>query len=113
MSTDELREELQKGLGYRILRFNNGGTSKYLDNNLAEKSIRPAVLGRKKYLFAGSHSLSRVSKREGCTPTMKYSILGSCKLNDIEPRGWLTDTLSKIQDTKMSDLGNLLPGKSI
>ena len=48
----------------------------HIDNNLVENSIRPNALGRKNYLFAGSH--------EGAHRTaMFYSFLGTCKLNGI------------------------------
>ena len=49
-----------------------------IDNNLIENSIRPVALGRKNYLFAGSHDAAQRT-------AMLYSFLGSCKMNDVEP----------------------------
>ena len=74
-----------------------------LDNNLIENKIRPLALGRKNFLFAGSHDAAqRIS--------MMYSFFGSCKAHDINPYEWLKTTLEQIPDTKKSDLEKLLPG---
>lgn len=73
-----------------------------IDNNLVENSIRAVALGRKNYLFAGSHNAAR-------NAAMMYSFLGTCKLNDIEPFAWLKETLTKIPDCKVNDLEKLLP----
>ena len=73
-----------------------------MDNNAVENKIRPLALGRKNYLFAGSHNAAQQA-------AMIYSFFGTCKMNDIEPLAWLTQTLSKIPDTKLSDLHTLLP----
>ena len=74
----------------------------YIDNNLVENSIRPNALGRKNYLFAGSH--------EGAQRTaMFYSFLGTCKLNGINPEKWLAKVLSQIADHKVNKLYELFP----
>jgi len=73
-----------------------------MDNNLVENTIRPVALGRKNYLFAGSHDAARWA-------AMIYSFMATCKLQNVEPRQWLTNTLSNIQDTKLNDLEKLLP----
>jgi transposase len=73
-----------------------------IDNNLVENAIRPIALGRKNYLFAGSHDAAR---RAGII----YSFITCCKKNGYDPYQWLTDTLSKLPDTKKSDLHTLLP----
>lgn len=49
-----------------------------IDNNPVENSIRPVALGRKNYMFAGSHE---AAKRSG----MLYSLLGTCKMHGVEP----------------------------
>jgi len=73
-----------------------------IDNNLIENSIRPVALGRKNYLFAGSH--------EGAhRAAMIYSFVGSCKMNNIDPSLWLKDVLSRISDHKANKLDELLP----
>ena len=73
-----------------------------IDNNLVENAIRPVAIGRKNYLFAGSH--------EGAErAAMIYSFFGTCKINNVNPQKWLADILTKINDTKTSQLNNLLP----
>ena len=73
-----------------------------IDNNHIENKIRPLALGRKNYLFAGSHQAAQRA-------AMMYSFLASCKAHNINPYQWLNDTLSRIADTKMSGLTMLLP----
>jgi hypothetical protein len=75
-----------------------------IDNNLVENAIRPVALGRKNYLFAGSHEAAR---RAGII----YSFISCCKKNNIDPYIWLMETLQKISDTKTSELYKLLPVK--
>ncbi len=74
-----------------------------IDNNLIENSIRPLALGRKNYLFAGSHNAAQ-------STAMMYSFFGSCKLQGVEPYQWLKSTLEKISDHKANKLHELLPG---
>jgi len=74
----------------------------HIDNNLIENSIRPVALGRKNYLFAGNHEAAQRA-------AMIYSFLGTCKKNDVNPREWLTDVLTRLPDCKISQLEGLLP----
>lgn len=73
-----------------------------IDNNLIENSIRPLALGRKNYLFAGSHNAAQYA-------AMCYSFFASCKTMGINPTEWLTDVLNRIQDHKVNKLSLLLP----
>jgi len=73
-----------------------------IDNNLVENVIRPVALGRKNYLFAGSHEAAQRS-------AMLYSFMGTCKLRGVEPLQWLKTTLSKLPDHKANRLRELLP----
>jgi len=73
-----------------------------IDNNPVENSIRPVALGRKNYLFAGSHE---AAKRSG----MLYSLLGTCKMHGIEPYSWLKDILHHIADHPVNKVQELLP----
>lgn len=98
---------LGKAIGYTHARWEN--LIRYLkhpflqiDNNLVENAIRPTVLGRKNYLFSGSHEAAQRS-------AMFYSFIGTCKMNDVNPQEWLADVLDKIKDTKSSQLHTLLP----
>ena len=73
-----------------------------IDNNMIENAIRPLALGRKNYLFAGSHKAAQKA-------AMMYSFFATCKVNNIEPLEWLTDVYNKIQEYKSSKLDELLP----
>jgi transposase len=73
-----------------------------IDNNPVENSLRPVALGRKNYLFAGSHEAAR---RSG----MLYSLLGTCKMHNIEPYTWLKNTLQKIAEHPVNKVHELLP----
>jgi len=90
------------GLWDRLERYINDGTWE-IDNNWVENSIRPVALGRKNYLFAGSHEAAQYA-------AMMYSFLGTCKLNNVEPFQWLKNTLNKISDHSIQKLDELLPG---
>ena len=101
------KSSIGKALAYSIGRWEK--LSRYIedgmlniDNNPVENSIRPVALGRKKYLFAGSHEAAR---RSG----MLYSLLGTCKMHGIEPYQWLKDVLQKIADHPVNKVNELLP----
>ena len=73
-----------------------------IDNNPVENSIRPVAVGRKNYLFAGSHEAAQRS-------AMLYSLLGTCKMHSIEPYAWLREVLEKIADHPINKITELLP----
>lgn len=73
-----------------------------IDNNLIENSIRPVALGRKNYLFAGSHAAAQRA-------AMVYSLLGSCKLQNINPYEYLQDVLERLPEYPINRIQELLP----
>ena len=87
----------------RLIRYIDDGRF-HIDNNLIENSIRPVALGRKNYLFAGSHEAAQQA-------AVIYSLLGTCKINGVEPFSYLTKTLSVIPDHPANQLHTLLPGQ--
>ncbi len=87
----------------RLARYAEDGRFK-IDNNLIENSIRPVALGRKNYLFAGSHHAAQQA-------AIIYSLLSTCKINNVEPFGWLKHTLNVIPDYPANQLHKLLPGQ--
>lgn len=87
----------------RLARYVIDGRYK-IDNNGAENGIRPLALGRKNYLFCGNHEAARHT-------AIIYSLLGTCKLNNVNPTEWLTDVLNQIQDCKNTQLHKLLPAE--
>lgn len=73
-----------------------------IDNNLIENAIRPLALGRKNYLFAGSHKAAQKA-------AMMYSFFATCKINHVEPYAWLHNILQRIPEHKANKLDQLLP----
>ena len=87
----------------RLGRYVNDG--RYLmDNNLAENGVRTLALGRKNFLFCANHEAARRT-------AIIYSLLGTCKINNVNPTEWLCDILPRIGHTKSSQLNNLLPAE--
>lgn len=89
------------GLWPRLVGYTENGHYR-IDNNLIENAIRPLALGRKNYLFAGSHPAAQRA-------AMMYSFFATCKLNEVEPYQWLKTTLEQIPDAKVNDLDRFLP----
>lgn len=85
----------------KLHRYTENGHWK-IDNNGVENKIRPVALGRKNYLFAGSHQAAQ-------NAAMIYSFLGTCKIHDVNPLDWLKTTLENIPDCKVNQLHTLLP----
>jgi transposase len=73
-----------------------------MDNNAAERALRAVALGRKNYLFAGSDA-------GGERAAAIYSLLGSAKLNGIDPEAYMTTVLRRIADHPINRIGELLP----
>jgi transposase len=73
-----------------------------IDNNWVENAIRPNALGRKNYLFAGSHEGAKRA-------AMFYSFFGTCKKNNVNPYQWLKKVLEVIPDYPANKLADLLP----
>lgn len=73
-----------------------------MDNNAAERALRAVALGRKNYLFAGSDA-------GGERAAAIYSLLGSAKLNGIDPEAYLTTVLRRIADHPINRIEQLLP----
>jgi transposase len=73
-----------------------------IDNNAAERSLRAVALGRKNYLFAGSD-------RGGESAAAMYSLIGTAKLNGIDPEGYLRNVLSRIAEHPINRIDELLP----
>ena len=73
-----------------------------LTNNAAERALRGIALGRKSWLFAGSD-------RGGVRAAAMYTLIGTAKLNDVDPQAWLADVLGRIAETPQTRLEELLP----
>lgn len=73
-----------------------------IDNNWIENVIRPVALGRKNYLFAGSHAGAEHA-------ALIYSMVATAKLHGVEPLAYLHDVLTRIADYPISRVAELLP----
>ena len=68
-----------------------------ITNNAAERALRGVALGRKSWLFAGSD-------RGGERAAGMYSLIVSCKLNDVDPQAWLADVLARIAEHPVQEI---------
>jgi transposase len=73
-----------------------------IDNNPAERALRVVALGRKNYLFAGSDA-------GGERAAAIYSLVGSAKLNGLDPELYLHTVLGQIADHPVNRIADLLP----
>ncbi len=101
--------KVAKAIDYLLAPNHWPGFTRFLDdgrvcltNNAAERSLRGVTLGRKSWLFAGS-------ERGGHRAAFMYSLIGTAKLNDIDPQAWLADVIARISDMSVSRLHELLP----
>jgi hypothetical protein len=85
----------------QLIRYCDDGRLE-IDNNAAERALRAVALGRKNYLFAGSNA-------GGDRAAAMYSLIGSAKLNGIDPEAYLSHVLSKIADHPINRIDELLP----
>ena len=96
-----------RAMDYMLKRWD--GFTRFLDdgricltNNAAERALRGICLGRKSWLFAGSD-------RGGERAAAMYTLIGTAKLNDVDPQAWLADVLARIAGTPQTRLHELLP----
>jgi hypothetical protein len=73
-----------------------------IDNNAAERALRPIGVGRRNWLFAGSDSGAETLARA-------MTIIETAKMNGIDPQAYLADVLNRIHDHKINRLDELLP----
>ena len=102
-------DPVAKALNYMLTRWE--AFTRFLDdgricltNNAAERALRGIALGRKAWLFCGSD-------RGGQRAAQMYTLIVTCKLNDVDPQGWLADVLARIAEHPAQKLDELLPWK--
>jgi transposase len=84
-----------------LLRYCDDGLVE-IDNNAAERALRAVALGRKNYLFAGSDL-------GGERAAAIYSLIGSAKLNGLDPEAYLREVLPRVADHPVNRIAELLP----
>ena len=84
-----------------LLRFREDGRLE-IDNNAAERALRAVAIGPKNYLFAGADS---GDERAAAI----YSLIGTAKLNGIDPEAYLRHVLARIADHPINRIRELLP----
>ena len=98
---------LAEAIGYALnhwqalIRYASDGRIE-IDNNTAERALRTVALGRKNFLFAGSDA-------GGDRAAAIYSLIGSAKLNGLDPEAYLRFVIARIADYRINELDDLLP----
>jgi transposase len=77
-----------------------------LDNMIAERALRPVAIGRRNYLFAGSDN-------GGQRAAVLYSLVGTAKLNGLDPEAYLRYVLSRIAEYPINRIEELLPWRVV
>lgn len=101
------KSELAKAIRYALgrmpkMRAYLGHGFLELDNNSAERGMRPVALGRKNYLFVGSEG-------GGKAAAITYTLIETAKLNGVDPQAWLTDMLTRVADHPARRIDDLMP----
>jgi hypothetical protein len=73
-----------------------------LTNNAAERALRGVAVGRRDWTFAGSDA-------GGHRAAAVYTLIETCKMNDVDPRAWLADILARLPDHPANKVADLLP----
>ena len=84
-----------------LTRFINDGRIE-IDNNTAERALRCVALGRKNFLFAGSDA-------GGERAAAIYSLIGTAKLNGLDPEAYLRYVITHINEHRINKIAELLP----
>jgi len=99
----DLRAAFQYGLNRwtaLTLFLNDGRVA--IDNNAAERALRPIGVGRRNWLFAGADT-------GGETLARAMTLIETAKMNGLDPQAYLADILDRIHDHRMNKLDELLP----
>jgi transposase len=107
LAATSAKSDLAKAILYSLkrwvalTRYANDGRIE-MDNNAAEREIRAVALGRKNWLFAGSDA-------GGDRAAAMYSLIGSAKLNGLDPQAYLRHVIERIADHPVNRVDELLP----
>ncbi len=101
------KSDLAKAISYVLTRWTAltryvGDGRIEIDNNAAERALRAVAIGRKNYLFCGSDA-------GGERAAAMYGLIGTAKLNGLDPEGYLRCVLERIADHPINRIEELLP----
>jgi transposase len=101
------KNNLAKAIHYMLVRW--ASFTRFLDdgriclsNNAAERALRGVALGRRNWTFAGSDEGGRRA-------AAVYSLITTCKLNDVDPHAWLAYVLATLPDHPITRVNELMP----
>jgi transposase len=101
------KSDMAKAIDYMLKRWPS--FTRFLDdgriclsNNAAERALRGVAVGRRNWTFAGSDAGGRRA-------AAMYTLIETCKLNDVDPRAWLADVLARLPGHPASRIHELLP----
>lgn len=107
LSTLSRKSALAEAIRYALVRW--PALTRYvedgrieIDNNAAERALRPVAVGRKNFLFAGSDA-------GGERAAAIYSLIGTAQLNGLDPEAYLRHVLERIADHPVNQIDELLP----
>ncbi len=103
MLKSDVASAIRYALGHwsALVRYAGDGRIE-IDNNAAERALRAVALGRKNYLFVGSNE-------GGNRAAAVYTLIGTAKLNGIDPEAYLRHVLERIADHPFKRIAELLP----
>ena len=84
-----------------LVRYTDDGDLS-IDNNAAERAMRPVALGRKNWVFAGSDNGGR-------TAAVLYSMVATCRRHGLDPFAYLKDVIARLSDHPANRIDELLP----
>ena len=101
------KNDTAKAINYLLTRW--AAFTRFLDdgrvcltNNAAERALRGVAVGRRNWTFAGSNA-------GGHRAAAVYTLIETCKMNDVDPQVWLADVLARLPDHPANKVANLLP----
>lgn len=101
------KSDMAKALDYMLKRWASftrfvGDGRICLSNNAAERAIRPIAVGRRNWTFAGSDA-------GGHRAAAMYTLIETCRMNDVDPRAWLADVIAQLPGHPAKRIDELLP----
>lgn len=99
--------DLAKAINYMLVRWDSfarfvSDGRICMTNNAAERRVRTVAVGRRNWTFCGSD-------RGGDRAAAMYTLIQTCRLNDVDPHAWLRDVIAQISDHPQTRLHELLP----